>query len=127
MQYVATLSPVRTAAHRPVTSPASRVHDRPRVIAHLVLGVLVASALLVSVASIAHDPEAPIPASWGTVSVSQNATLWSIAEAHPVVGRSTADTVELICAENGLPDGTIHAGQVLRVPGPAPTVALAQR
>jgi hypothetical protein len=61
------------------------------------------------------------------VSVSPNGTLWSIAEAHPVVGRSTADTVELICAEHNLPDGTIHAGQVLRVTGPQPAVALAQR
>jgi LysM repeat protein len=89
--------------------------------------VLLAAALLVTLASLAHDPEAPLPASWGTVSVSQNATLWSIAEAHPVEGRSTVDTVELIAAENNLADCTIHAGQVLRVPASQPSLVLVQR
>ena len=59
--------------------------------------------------------------------MSANSTLWDIAEAHPIDGRSTAETVDLIAAENGLVGATIHAGQVLRVPGSQPAIALAQR
>ncbi len=127
MQYAATYTTVRATARRGCAARERRTLDRSRITAHVIVGVLLASALLVTLASLAHDPEAPLPASWGTVSVSQNATLWSIAEAHPVEGRSTVDTVELIAAENNLADCTIHAGQVLRVPASQPSLVLVQR
>lgn len=127
MQYAATCTTVRAAGQRRYAAHGPRTTDCARLTAHAVLGVLFASALLVTIVSIAHDTEAPLPAAWGTVSVSQNATLWSIAEAHPVEGRSTVDTIELITAENGLTDSTIHAGQVLRVPVSEPPLVLVQR
>lgn len=123
MQHAATLSPVRHRARRRL--PAQE--PRARGAARLVSGALVMAALVVSLVSLSIQPEAPVPAAWATVSVGQSATLWTIAEAHPVEGRSTVDTVELICVENALVGGTIHAGQVLRVPAQGSAVALAQR
>lgn len=127
MQYAATLTPHRSPTHRAPAVRRASVKHPAGIAARVAIGVLLVATLVVSTVSLTHAPEAATPASWATVSVSENGTLWGIAEAHPVEGRSTAETVELICAENGLPDGTIHAGQVLRVPGSGPAVALALR
>lgn len=43
-------------------------------------------------------------------------SLWGLAEEHGIEGVSTAQTVELILAWNGLESSTIQAGTVLAVP-----------
>jgi len=50
------------------------------------------------------------------VRVSQSDTLWSIAASHRLPGTSTARMVELISAANALPQGSLRAGAVVRVP-----------
>jgi LysM repeat protein len=62
-----------------------------------------------------------------SVRVSPSDTLWSIARANPLPGASTAATVEAIARANGLRDGRIRLGTVLRVPAAdIPPTALAQ-
>jgi Tfp pilus assembly protein FimV len=62
-----------------------------------------------------------------SVRVSPSDTLWSIARANRLPGASTAATVEAIARANGLADGSLRPGTVLRVPaGQAPPAALAQ-
>ncbi len=127
MQYAATLSPARTLSRRGNASRQPAARQLSRTVERFALSALLAAALLVSLAALAHEPAAPMPATWSAVAVGESATLWGIAEAHPVNGRSTLETLELIRAENGLDDYTIHAGQVLRVPGSEPALAVAQR
>lgn len=127
MQYAATLTPRSSATRRTPAARQAYVQAHAGIAARAAIGVLLVATLIVSIISITRAPVAAAPESWATVSVSENGTLWGIAEAHPVEGHSTVETVELICAENGLPDGTIHPGQVLRVPGSGPAVALALR
>jgi hypothetical protein len=52
-----------------------------------------------------------------TLQVRSGDTLWSIAEAHPAPGLSTAQTVESIERDNQLATGALTEGQTLRVPG----------
>lgn len=127
MQHSATLTSLSMTARRTPAPRRSRAGARATLAARTAIGVLLTATLVVSIISFTRAPDAAAPSSWGTVSVHENGTLWGIAETHPVEGRSTAETVELICAENGLQDGTIHPGQVLRVPGSEPAVALALR
>ena len=48
--------------------------------------------------------------------VREGDSLWQIAEAHPVEGRSVADVVQWIQHTNGLNNATLFVGQVLIVP-----------
>lgn len=67
------------------------------------------------------------PSATISVKVSPSDTLWSIARANRLPGASTAATVEAIACANGLADGSLRPGTVLRVPaGETPPAALAQ-
>lgn len=51
-----------------------------------------------------------------SIQVVSGDSLWSIAEAHPVQGMSTSETVRLIRNWNGLTSGTLLPGMDLSVP-----------
>lgn len=93
-----------------------------------VMVTLVALTVLVVAASALSAPEHPSPAGWTCIEVPGNGTLWDIASEHGVPGLSTAATINLIQAENGLTSSTLHAGQTLVVPAISEaSVAVAQR
>lgn len=93
-----------------------------------VMMTLVALTILVVAVSALSDPEQPSPAGWTCIEVPGNGTLWDIASEHGVPGLSTAATIDLIQAENGLTSSTLHAGQTLVVPAISEaSVAVAQR
>ena len=74
------------------------------------------------------DPQPPAPTGWTSVSVEPNASLWTLASAHPVEGLSTPETVQLIAQENGLATGMLQVGDTLLVPATSScATALAQR
>lgn len=50
------------------------------------------------------------------VAVSSGDSLWTLAEEHPVPGRSTAEVVDFIREQNSLSSSTVVAGQRLLVP-----------
>jgi len=50
------------------------------------------------------------------VRVESGDTLWSLAEAHPMPGKSTAETVRVLMELNDIADSTLVAGTVLDVP-----------
>jgi hypothetical protein len=88
------------------------------VVLTLVAGALTLSARASSVGA------AP---AWRPVQVPANATLWDLAEAHPIAGHGTAETVAMIREHNGLADATIIAGQSLELPIIAETASTASR
>jgi len=57
------------------------------------------------------------PATVRQVRVESGDTLWSLAEAHPAPGKSTAETVRLLVDLNDIDGSTVVAGTVLDVPG----------
>ena len=52
------------------------------------------------------------------ISVAPSDTLWEIAEAHPMEGLTTAETVDAIVAINEMDTSSLVAGQALLVPAP---------
>ncbi|MHB8760837.1 MAG: LysM peptidoglycan-binding domain-containing protein [Coriobacteriia bacterium] len=119
----------RTSFHvnprRPCTA---RHHGPPQPAVHPAVAALLVVTAAVLVASFALQPSSPGVSSWATVSVQQGGTLWGIARSHPVPGLSTAETIELIRAQNRLGSSTLYPGQSLRVPGVATdTLAVAHR
>ena len=125
MQHTATLTPVRTAAaaHRR-SRPRGRgqvsvsrwIHRNQSALATGAIVTLIIAAVVVAVLSLTVKPEAPLPSGWTHVTVEPNASLWSLASAHPVSGLGTSETATLIAEENGLESGVIHPGQTLSVP-----------
>lgn len=87
------------------------------------------AAVLVAVAVAAIGPIIHRSAAVSTVpvSVERGQSLWEIAQAHPIDGRSTAETVEYIIARNGLDDSTLQPGTALQVPATASDTQLAMR
>lgn len=61
------------------------------------------------------------------VSVRAGDTVWDLARRHPVPGRDTASSVEVILALNGLDEGSLTPGQHLLVPGGHKDGAVAMR
>ena len=93
-------------------------------------GVLVAIVAALAVATLAVSGNTEVEASeLGTVVVRVRATqtLWEIASANPIPGRSTAQTVEVIKAINELESSQLRADQLLEVPHASLEVALASR
>lgn len=85
----------------------------------IALAVLLVATFAVCVRGVLIRAESRNPDSWTTIAVAANGTLWEIAASHPVEGLTTAESVELIQAENCLASGTVYVGQTLRVPGAA--------
>jgi hypothetical protein len=70
---------------------------------------------------------APSGTTTASIRVRTSDTLWSIAESHPVTGRSTATVVDDIARLNGLRTAAVCPGTILRVPATiAPDAAFAQ-
>ncbi len=92
-----------------------------------VIALVIASVSVAALAMLA-DPQPPAPTGWTSVSVEPNASLWTLASAHPVEGLSTPETVQLIAQENGLATGMLQVGDTLLVPATSScATALAQR
>ncbi len=92
-----------------------------------VIALVIASVSVAALAMLA-DPQPPAPTGWTSVSVEPNASLWTLASAHPVEGLSTQETVQLIEQENGLTTGMLQVGDTLLVPATSSSAtALAQR
>lgn len=53
-----------------------------------------------------------------TIRVGPEATLWQIAQEHPVDDLSTAETVDILVDLNGMEDASLAVGQALVVPVP---------
>lgn len=84
----------------------------------------VGAALLVAAAlapSLADEQSFVTPTR--TVLVAPEDTLWRLAQANPLPGLSTAETVRVIREINGLEDSTLAVGQVLSVPDEGPLAA----
>jgi len=91
-------------------------------------GALVVCAAVAIALSAAARIDRPTPDAWSAITVGESGTLWAIAQAHPVPGLSTADTVALIKESNLLDSAVIMPGQTLRVPAqPSSAVAVASR
>lgn len=74
-------------------------------------------AVLLVVASVVFSAShTPSHVATRTVRIDAGDTLWSIAQAHPVKGLSTAETVELITRINGLPSAKLRTGGEVMVP-----------
>lgn len=125
MQHTVALAPVRTstparraASARSRQTPAMYVWTlrHKRTLATVAIVALILASVLVAVASIMLRPTAPSPAGWAHVTVEPNASLWTLAAAHPTAGLSTSETARLIAEENSLDTGVIHPGQTIRVP-----------
>lgn len=111
-----------SAEKRPTSRRAPLRHDRAFLVdslKSLVVALLLVATVAVCGYSLAHRPSKPAPAAWTAVSVSPQASVWSIAEAHPVPGLGTAATVDLILAKNALPSATVYPGQTILVPSAA--------
>ena len=130
MQHTIALAPIRVATPEPIrrrgyiqVTAASWVFSHQRTLATAVIVVLILAAIAVAALSLLVQPPAPLPADWMQVTVEPNASLWTLASAHPVTGLSTGETAALIAEHNGLESGVIHPGQTVRVPseGPADT------
>ncbi len=135
MQYAARLTPATPTVHasRDTRTRAVRARTTDSAAAmHTVgaaaVGLLIVATVVVAILTLTVHPAAPEPEAWTSISVGPNDSVWAVAAAHPVQGRSTHDTVELICSRNNLASATVHPGQTLLVPGvSASQTALAQR
>ena len=101
--------------HRRTARPSGVLAHR-RTLATASVVVLILAAITVAVLSLLVQPAVPLPSGWTQVAVEPNASLWSLASAHPVEGLTTAETAALIAEENGLGTGVIHPGQTVSVP-----------
>ncbi len=81
------------------------------------IAVLVAIALLLLVGTLVDRQGTAAPQTpTRKVQVSAGQTLWSIAQAHPMPGYSTAQTADHIAATNGLSGDALAIGQTIEVP-----------
>lgn len=91
-----------------------------------ILALVVIAALLIAgpLMNRAH-----VPTSVDTVEVRAESgdSLWSIAENHPIDGLTTAQTVEVIAAVNGLNGPLVAAGGSLNVPQGATNMVVASK
>ena len=114
-------------ARRGRRSPRLILERRSALATAAVIALVIASVIVAALAMLA-DPQPPAPTSWTSVSVEPNASLWTLASAHPVEGLSTPETVQLIAQENGLATGMLQVGDTLLVPATSScATALAQR
>ena len=97
----------------PVAPRRSRTLLVLAVAAMLALGVIAFATDAISAWARANDFE---NVAVEQVSVSPGDSLWSLAEEHPVPGRTTAEVVDFICEQNSLSDSTVGVGQRLLVP-----------
>lgn len=105
-----------------------KVLENPKRLIHAGYAALLLCAAIAVTFSTIAKVERPAPTAWSAITVSESGTLWAIAQAHPVPGLSTADTVALIKESNLLDSAIIMPGQTLRVPAQTqPSIAVASR
>lgn len=104
------------ARTRHASRGADTLDPRLRTASRIAVAMLLVTTAVAVVASVALQPEQPIPHAWAQVTVTPGSTLWDIARAHPVSGLSTAETVRVICSQNALSSPAVMAGQVIAVP-----------
>jgi hypothetical protein len=92
----------------------------------VLIGICIACVVLVVTAGL-HSAEPPAPDVWTTVSVPQSGTVWDLARENPVTGLTTAETVDLILAYNGLSSATLFVGQSVAVPAGEAALSVADR
>ncbi len=116
-----------TAQSRAALTSTHSNRNRPRraslsaaeiAVLSLVALVIVATALL---PALRHTE--PTWDSTVTVKVGETETLWGLAQAHPLRGFTTAQTVAAIKEENGLDRSDLQAGQLLKVPSDSGAMA----
>ncbi|MHB8049927.1 MAG: LysM peptidoglycan-binding domain-containing protein [Coriobacteriia bacterium] len=113
----------RTAAHRTGNGRCTSPLTIQR-LGRFAYALLLTCVVLAIVVALVVGVERPQPSAWTAVTVEQSGTLWALAQAHPVTGLTTAETVELIKRSNHLESALITPGQALRVPA-QDSVALA--
>jgi LysM repeat protein len=91
----------------------------------LEIAILAVSVLVLVAVALLPGLRASAPTWPGavTVKVDSSQTLWGIAQAHPIEGLTTAQTVAAIRSANQLSDSALREGQLLRVPGAADSSA----
>ena len=86
-----------------------------------------ALALMLAMLAAGNTADTSVSAGTQTIRVQASQTLWGIAQAHPVPGNSTAQTVDMIRALNNMNASTLHAEQLLEVPVSEDSLAMAAR
>lgn len=92
----------------------------------VLIGVCIACLVLVVAAGL-HSADPPAPDVWTAVLVPQSGTVWDLAREHPATGLTTAETVDLILAHNGLSSATLFVGQSVAVPAGETVLSVADR
>lgn len=105
---------------------AARV-ARVRTLGPLEMLVLAIIAALIIASPFATRQHTNVSGGTRTLQVQSGDNLWSIAQQHPVKGLSTAQTVELIAAGNGLGHGRVSPGQTIVIPSEEQEERLAMR
>ena len=82
----------------------------------LEIATLVAIAALLIAGVVSVRPRASSEMATQAVQVQVGDTLWSIAEAHPIAGLTTAQAAESISRSNRLSNSALYSGQTLLVP-----------
>ena len=89
---------------------------------------LLAVAVLLIVGAVSARPRISTGAQGQTVQVQAGETLWSLAQAHPIAGLTTAQATAQISRSNQLTSSSLRAGQTLVVPaGTQSTPQMASR
>lgn len=125
---IASAAPAGTNLY-PSRSLMKSARSRQR-LSGLEIAILVASVLVLIAIALLPGIRGSAP-KWPdtvTVKVDSSQTLWGIAQAHPIEGLSTAQTVAAIRTANHLSDSALREGQLLRVPAePDGSAAMASR
>lgn len=90
------------------------------------LALLAIAILLVAGAFLSARPAAQMPP-LAQLTVQAGDSLWTLAEAHPVDGLSTAQVAELIAGANGRDGALIAPGECILVPAGTPEERLAAK
>lgn len=101
---------VQYSSNRRMSAHASSSQVRDLIVVALLV-IMFLSACTFSIAR-----QDTVDSDTSKITVRPGDTLWDIAERHGVSGRSTAETVRFIMAENDLEDASIAVGQSLSVP-----------
>jgi len=79
--------------------------------------IVLTALLVVSVVATTRTSYTSVPSERTHVAAGES--LWALAAGHPVAGLTTEKTADLIASMNGLADGRVEAGSVVRVPAQA--------
>ena len=120
----------RTSHHQAIAAAEqSGLHGtaRTRSISLLEFVALLLIAALLIIGAYATSGRGPDRVSMTVVRVGAGDTLWTVAQQHPVVGMSTAQTADLIARANAVEGGLIHPGDTLLAPKGPKAQAVASR